>query len=169
MSDCRTKCIITGVPLTETADHFRKNFRMHNDMQVLLTEPEINALLAKLAVKLNAFYSPLCTVEKPLQILGILNGCYRFVSDLTKLLQFEFEVNFFKVSSYANQKQTGSMVFDEEFVKKFNDYEHVLLLDDVWDSGSTFLAVQACVPIAKIGAFVVKGKVDNLKVDFAAI
>ena len=91
------------------------------------------------------------------------------MSDLTKLLHFEFEVNFFKVSSYANQKQTGSMVFDEEFVKKYTEYDHVLLLDDVWDSGSTFLAVQACVPNAKIGAFVVKGKEDNPKVDFAAI
>ena len=49
MSECRTKCIITGVPLSQTAEHFRKNFRMHEDMQVLLTEPEINALLIRLA------------------------------------------------------------------------------------------------------------------------
>ena len=50
MSESRTNCIITGTPLSQTADHFRKNFRMHKDMQVLLTEPEINALLCKLAV-----------------------------------------------------------------------------------------------------------------------
>lgn len=147
----------------------RANFRMPKDMQLLFTKDELETMNVKLANKLNEYYCPRCNAENPLHIVGILNGVFRFVSDVTRHLKFEFVINFIKVSSYKDTQTQSKIEFDHEEAKQYNQYEHVLLIDDLWDSGSTFLAIKAVIPKAELCTLVVKGNEGHKHVKFIGI
>ncbi|NND77194.1 MAG: adenylate kinase [Flavobacteriales bacterium] len=74
--------------------------------------------------------------DKDLVLLGILNGSYRFIADLSNYLDLDVEVEFAKVSSYEGVESTG-MVKTFFLPSDRLEGKHVLIVEDIVDTGLT--------------------------------
>ncbi|KAH0572282.1 Hypoxanthine phosphoribosyltransferase [Spironucleus salmonicida] len=142
-------CYITNTPMHELEKDIREKYHAEDDINILITEKEIDALNRIVAGKLNDYYGPLTTRENPLYIIGLLTGCIQFMSDVSKYLTFDYTLHFLKVTSYHNQNQTP-IDFSSEFLTKFQDKEHVLFMDELIDTGYSIKAVHTFIPSAKV-------------------
>ncbi len=68
--------------------------------------------------------------------VGILNGSFRFASDLFKYVEIECEINFVKISSYRGTESTGEI---NELISLDNIVEnrHIVIVEDIVDTGNT--------------------------------
>lgn len=100
--------------------------------RTLLNEEEIAQTVQKLADTINRDYP-----EGELIVVGILKGCFVFVSDLVRKLNADVKVHFMQVSSYG----AGTVSCGKIQIKKDLDVDiagkHVLLAEDIIDSGHT--------------------------------
>lgn len=107
---------------------------MKNDIdEVLISETEIKSSVNALAQKITADYK-----HNNLTIIGVLNGSLIFLSDLIRQVPFPVKIDTVKASTYA-----GSSTFpnsDTEIINNINvnvKGEHVLIVDDILDTGKT--------------------------------
>ncbi|MBR5152736.1 MAG: hypoxanthine phosphoribosyltransferase [Clostridia bacterium] len=100
--------------------------------EILLTEEEIRVKVTELADKINADYK-----GGNLLVIGILKGCFVFVSDLVRKLQGDIQVQFMQISSYGD----GTVSSGKIKIKKDLDVDiagkNVLIAEDIIDSGNT--------------------------------
>lgn len=107
--------------------------------KILFTDKEISDNLDKLAKELDSYISKLPKDEKDkVIIIGLLTGCIHFVSDLTRKLESDHKLAFIKASSYLNNKR-GDLTIDMNITSVKGN--HVIVLDDICDSGNTLNAV----------------------------
>jgi hypoxanthine phosphoribosyltransferase len=69
-------------------------------------------------------------------IIGVLNGCIHFLSDLLKQLDFKFDLSFIRIKSYiGREKRETEISFSDDSV----DYQNrkILIVDDIFDTGLT--------------------------------
>ncbi len=101
------------------------------EFTLYLEEEKIQSAIAEMARKLAEEYEGKDTV-----FVGVLNGCFRFISDLMKYIEFNAEVNFIKLSSYRGTESSGKisdlMSLNSELSEK-----HVVILEDIVDTGHT--------------------------------
>ena len=71
-------------------------------------------------------------------IIGVLNGAYIFLSDLSKAIDIPAEISFIKISSYEGDSSTGKVKrligLDVELENR-----HVLLVEDIVDTGLSMI------------------------------
>lgn len=103
---------------------------------VLLDEAAIARRLDTLASELTAFYR-----GKPLVVVVLMKGSYLFAADLLRRLDLPLEVEFLRVSSYEGVVSSGEIRFQETSLPAING-RHLLLLDDILDTGATLQAVR---------------------------
>src|ERR1700676_782827 len=110
---------------------------MHNDLKrVLYREGEIAARLDQLAAQITADYS-----GKELTVLAILNGSLIFMADLPRRIPLPLQLDCLRVKSYyGGTASTGRVQFDPAALPLVQG-RHVLLLDDILDSGNTLAAI----------------------------
>jgi hypoxanthine phosphoribosyltransferase len=96
-----------------------------------LEEETIQARIKEMADVLSAEYS-----EKEPLFVGILNGCFRFASDLMKYMEFNSEINFVKLASYRGMESSGKVT---DLIRLNSDIRgrHVVVLEDIVDTGHT--------------------------------
>lgn len=72
--------------------------------------------------------------EKSPVIIGVLNGAYMFLSDLSKSITVPAEVSFIKISSYEGDTSTGTV---KNILGLGTNLEnrHVLIVEDIVDTG----------------------------------
>lgn len=100
--------------------------------EVLFSAEAIAAKVAQLGVELAAHYQG----KYPL-VVGILNGSFPFMADLVRAMDIELEVDFMAVSSYgAGTKSTGVVRFIKDLEEPIEG-RHVLLVEDIVDTGLT--------------------------------
>lgn len=100
--------------------------------EVLITEEEIARKVEEMAALLSEEYRD----KNPL-VICILKGAAFFMTDLIKKMPIELEMDFMDVSSYGNQAETTGEV---KIIKDLNTSvqgRHVLLVEDIVDSGLT--------------------------------
>jgi hypoxanthine phosphoribosyltransferase len=104
--------------------------------KVLFHEEEIAARLDQLAEAITGDYR-----GKDLSVLAILNGSLIFMADLLRRIPLPLRLDCIQVKSYHGGTESSGMVeFDRTDLADIND-RHVLLLDDILDSGRTLAAV----------------------------
>jgi hypoxanthine phosphoribosyltransferase len=100
--------------------------------EVLLTEDQIQDKIRELARRIREDYR-----GRDLLLVGVLKGAFMLMSDLAREIKLPLEFDFMAVSSYGSATRTSGVVR----ILKDLDYEisgrHVLLVEDIIDSGLT--------------------------------
>jgi hypoxanthine phosphoribosyltransferase len=103
---------------------------------VLFREEEIAARLDQLAAEITEDYR-----GKELSVLAVLNGSLIFMADLLRRIPLPLRLDCLRVKSYhGGTVSTGRVEFDHSALPDI-DGRHVLLLDDILDSGHTLAAI----------------------------
>ncbi|MBN2572899.1 MAG: hypoxanthine phosphoribosyltransferase [Ignavibacteriales bacterium] len=102
----------------------------NEEFEILLHENEIQKRVKELAQKITENYHGKLPI-----IIGILNGSFIFMSDLVKNLSIQCEIDFFKLSSYGDEKiSSGKVTMLKELNADIND-RNILLVEDIVDTG----------------------------------
>ena len=103
---------------------------------VLFHESTIMNRLDELAGQISADYS-----GKELTVVAVLNGSLMFGADLLRRLKMPLRLYCLSVSSYHGVSTTGVVTFNQLHLPEVHG-RHVLLLDDILDSGHTLHAIR---------------------------
>jgi hypoxanthine phosphoribosyltransferase len=104
--------------------------------RVVLSENEIAARVQELGQQITDAYP-----DGDLLVLGLLKGSFIFVSDLVRAIRRPLQVDFLVVSSYGNEMVSSGqvkLVYDPETELAG---KHILLVEDIIDSGRTLARV----------------------------
>ena len=102
------------------------------DFEEMISEQEIQSKINEVAKTISEDY-----LGKDLVMIGVLNGAFMFFSDLTKAMNIDSAVSFVKVASYQGVESTGKVRELIGFSGELRN-KHVLVVDDVLDSGYTY-------------------------------
>ncbi len=99
---------------------------------IMLSDQEIKERVRELGKKITEDYA-----GESLIVIGILKGAFIFMSDLIREIDLDIEMDFMEASSYGSGTETSGQVR----VKKEPDIDmknrHVLIVEDIVDSGVT--------------------------------
>ena len=101
-------------------------------MEILLTEEQIQKRVKELAAEISRDYPG----QSPI-LIGILRGCFLFLSDLVKHLTINPEIDFMSVSSYNNLTRSSGVVRLLKDLERDISNEDVVIVEDIVDSGLT--------------------------------
>ena len=105
--------------------------------RMLFDAATIAARLDEMATEITAFYR-----GKPLTVLAILNGSLVFAADLLRRIPLALQLECLSVASYhGGTESSGTVSFLQPHLPAV-DGRHVLLLDDILDTGRTLHAVR---------------------------
>lgn len=110
---------------------------------VLITEVQIRRRVQELARALTRDY-----VGKELLIVPLLTGTIMFLADLLRHLALPLKLDFMGVSSYREGTESRELVITKELRLEVRD-RHVLLVDDILDTGRTLACVQTKLGLLK--------------------
>lgn len=130
---------------------------MTNDLEkILISEQTILSRLDEIGWEISKEYE-----GKDLTVIAIMNGSIMFMSDLLKRVIIPLQIDCWSISSYHGTKSTGAVNFRQHDIVDVSN-RHVLLLDDILDSGLTLhtiknkiltetnaLSVKSCVLLSK--------------------
>jgi hypoxanthine phosphoribosyltransferase len=101
-------------------------------MDVLIPADRIRQRVEELGRQIAADYR-----DRPLTIIGVLTGSLIFLSDLVRQLELPLRIGLIQASSYRGTATTpGELHVQPELVPDVRGH-HVLLLDDILDTGQT--------------------------------
>ncbi len=106
---------------------------MHDDIsEVLFSAESIADKVGAIGASVARDYGD----QKPL-IVGILSGCFPFVADLARAIDTHVEVDFMAVSSYGDGTTSSGVVRTLKDLNTSIAGRHVLLVEDIIDTGLT--------------------------------
>jgi hypoxanthine phosphoribosyltransferase len=103
---------------------------------VVVAADALATRVAELGARISADNADLVS-EQSLVLIGVLKGAFVFLSDLARHLHLPVEIDFMAVSSYGSATRTSGVV---RIVKDLDidlSGRHVLLVEDIIDSGLT--------------------------------
>jgi len=103
---------------------------------VLFHESTIMSRLDEMAGQLSSDYD-----GKDLTVVAVLNGSLMFGADLLRRMEMPLRLDCLSVSSYHGASTTGVVKFNQLHLPDVHN-RHVLLLDDILDSGHTLHAIR---------------------------
>ena len=105
--------------------------------RVIVSAEDLQARIAELGERVTADYA-----GRPPLLVGVLKGAFMFMSDLSRAISLPVEVDFMAISSYGSATRTSGVVrivkdLDVDLVDR-----HVLVVEDIVDSGLTLSYLQ---------------------------
>lgn len=95
-----------------------------------LTEKVIQTRIVELAAKISSDYKDSVPI-----FIGVLNGSFIFMSDLIRYITIDCEIDFFKLSSYGDNKiSSGKVKLVKELSCDVNGRD-IIIVEDIVDSG----------------------------------
>jgi hypoxanthine phosphoribosyltransferase len=98
-----------------------------------INEQTIQHRIAVLAEEMNRTYAD----AEELTIICVLKGSFMFLSDLVKHLTLPVKVEFIRLASYGNSTHSSGKVKTVDLTLPSLEGKHVLILEDIIDSGLT--------------------------------
>jgi len=135
-----------------------------------MSEEKVLTRVREMAEQITADYK-----DKNPVILGVLNGAFMFLADLSKNLDCASQITFIRLASYAGTQTTGKVV--ELYGLEFDvENRHVLIVEDIIDSGLTMEALKKLLESknpasVKIAVFLLKPEAlrTDIKVDYLGL
>jgi hypoxanthine phosphoribosyltransferase len=110
---------------------------MLNDVErILFHEQTILSRLDELAREISEAYR-----GKELTVVAVLNGSLIFAADLLRRIQLPLKLDCLSVASYHGGTESSGVVTFKQLSTPDVDGRHVLVIDDILDSGRTLHAV----------------------------
>ena len=137
--------------------------------ETLCSKEDIEQRVAKLGSEISRDYE-----GKSLHVISLLTGSFIFAADLVRSITVPLKVSFIKTSSYGHGTASTGEVAIEEMIKGNISGEHILIVDDITDSGITMekvmgylreknpASVKSCVLLDKPSRRVVELKADYI-------
>ena len=128
-----------------------------------LSEEQIQNRIIELGRQLSDDYR----TKLPI-FIGVLNGSFMFMSDLLKHVQINCEMDFFKLSSYGDEKISSGRV---KLVKDLNadiTDRHLVIVEDIVDTGLSINYIEEIISEHKPASMKVASllvKPESLKYD----
>ena len=105
---------------------------MRRDIPVLVSAERIQHRIDELAKEIAATYQ-----GQAITIVGVLTGCIVFLADLIRRLDLPLRIALVQASSYRGAVTApGTLHVQDELLPDLRG-RHILLLDDILDSGQT--------------------------------
>ena len=101
-------------------------------LKVLVTQEEIEHRVKELGEQLTERYAG----KNPL-FLGVLKGCFVFMSDLIRACPIKSDLEFIAVSSYQNATASSGRVQITHDVQQDITGRDLIIVEDILDSGKT--------------------------------
>lgn len=102
--------------------------------RVLLSQTAIESRLAEMAAQISQDYAG---IDDQLVLIGVLKGSFIFLADLCRRLHTPHRVDFIALSSYGQTTTATGVVRLLMDVKINLENRHVLIVEDIVDSGYT--------------------------------
>lgn len=100
--------------------------------KVVVTEDALQERVAQLGEQLTADY-----LGRPPLLVGVLKGAFVFMSDLARAIRLPVEVDVMAVASYGSATTTSGVVRIVKDLDSDLTGRHVLVVEDIVDSGLT--------------------------------
>lgn len=114
-----------------------KQFSSFSDYQskikkIIITEQEIQEAVQKTAKMIDGLYD-----GTPILLVGILKGSFLFMADVCKAVSVPAEIAFITANSYfGGVVSSGDVAITADIKQNVRDY-HVVILEDIIDTGRT--------------------------------
>ena len=103
-------------------------------IQLLFTQEEIAARVLELGARISEWYRKKES-DKPLLVVGVLNGAFMLVADLVRALTVPVEVDFISIASYGDAQISSGRVTLRKDITVSAAGRDMLVVDDLVDSG----------------------------------
>jgi hypoxanthine phosphoribosyltransferase len=105
--------------------------------RVIVSAEDLQARIVELGRLISADYA-----GRPPLLVGVLKGAFMFMSDLSRAIWLPVEVDFMAVSSYGSATRTSGVVRIVKDLDVDLADRHVLVVEDIVDSGLTLSYLQ---------------------------
>jgi len=111
---------------------------MQDDLErVLFDEAAIHRQLDEIAAQISHDYR-----DRELTVIAVLNGSLMFMADLLRRIPLPLKLDCLSVASYHGKTEpSGELIFKQVALPDVKD-RHILILDDILDSGHTLGAIR---------------------------
>jgi hypoxanthine phosphoribosyltransferase len=100
--------------------------------RVVVSEADLRSRISELGKEVTADYD-----GRALLLVGVLKGAFMFMADLARQIDLPVEFDFMAVSSYGSATKTSGVVRIVKDLDLDLSDRHVLLVEDIVDSGLT--------------------------------
>lgn len=115
---------------------------MADKIRVMISQEKLSNRIREIADQVHKDYE-----GKTLQLVCILKGSVFFACDLAKMLDMDVRLDFMTVSSYGGGTQSSGAIQIKKDLDHHIDGKHVLIVEDIIDSGNT---LSALIPMLKL-------------------
>ena len=100
----------------------------------LLNEEQIQEAVQRLAHEITSTFP-----EDDLILIGVLNGAFMFLSDLSRAIDRDIAIDFIQVSSYGqNLRSSGNIQIKKDISLPISG-KNIIVVEDIIDSGHTMV------------------------------
>jgi hypoxanthine phosphoribosyltransferase len=108
--------------------------------KVLIEQERIHQKVQELGAEITRSYSQKLAPDEHLLVVGMLKGSVVFMADLIREIDLHCELDFMIASSYGDATESSGIITIKQDVKDIEG-RHVLLIEDIVDSGFTMASV----------------------------
>lgn len=102
------------------------------EIEVMISAEEIAQRCAELGAEITHDFK-----GETLLVIGVLKGCFVFLSDLVRHIDLDCGIDFLGVSSYGSRTKSSGVVRTTHDLSVPIKDRHVLLVEDIVDTGLT--------------------------------
>ena len=119
---------------------------MHRDIEeILISEEALSARVHEMGKLITEHFADTAS-EDGILVISVLRGAAIFVADLVRCIDLPLEMDYMALSSYGNEATSSGRVRIEKDLSTSIEGRHVLIAEDIIDSGQT---LQYLIPLLK--------------------